>query len=439
MKQAHATASLLPSAKSAGGGTKPGDGQRLHVGVFSTSFPRWRGDQNGAFVRDLIDCLLAVGGFQFSVYCLADAGVPTLERHENLRIRRLRYFWPASWLRLGYGPGVPWNIRTSWIARLNVPFAVAAFTWTMAWRGRRFDVIHANWGVLGALAVLTRPLHGRPIIVTIHGTDLRTSNKLIRRPTEFAIRRATVVLTTSPDFRDWCAQLRGPTGSAESCVFTPNGVRLPVLEEVERDRSAGRAGQRQPFRIVTTGRLVAERNIDVLLRAVERLRSECDVQVTIVGDGPALPGLEELAKELELEAFVSFPGRVAVDQVTTFLRRADLYVSPTSIETFGTAVVEAAAHGLPVVTTRVGFPAELVVEGQAGYVVEARDLAALTEAIARIARLPDQGRAMGRAMRRRVEELGMGLVECSGRVGEVYRQCLMRQPSAVEGAGEPVR
>jgi glycosyltransferase involved in cell wall biosynthesis len=74
------------------------------------------------------------------------------------------------------------------------------------------------------------------------------------------------------------------------------------------------------------------------------------------------------------------------------------------VETFSNAALEAAACGLPVVTTDIGGARELVEEGHTGYVVAPHDADALAAALGRLLDDPLRGRAMGEAGRRRVLE-----------------------------------
>jgi len=91
--------------------------------------------------------------------------------------------------------------------------------------------------------------------------------------------------------------------------------------------------------------------------------------------------------------------------VAGYLYSADVYVSATTIENFGTAVVEAGAHALPVLTTSVGFPSELVVEGETGCLVPPGDEEALRSALFNLVQNAETLSHAGWKMRQRVEEM----------------------------------
>jgi glycosyltransferase involved in cell wall biosynthesis len=346
----------------------------------------------------------------------AAPGYPGREEAEGVHVRRVRYFWPASAQRLAHGHGIPWNLRESWCARLNVPAFMLAFAWAIQRGARRADVVHCHWGVLGAVAVALRPLHRRPVVVTSHGSDLSTGIAPIRWVSRWALRRADAVTTPSPDYVELCAQIRG---GAVDVHFTPHGVAPPGdWQAVCRMR--GEARRPGGPHLVSVGRLIRERRHAALVRAMVALRQQHpEATLTLVGDGPEAAALRALAGGLGLGDAVRLPGAVAPADVPQFLLEADLYVSPTTVETFGLAAVEAAAHGLPVVTTRVGFPPELV-GADGGWTVPPGDDEALQGALAEAAGDADERRRRAAAAFARVQAMGLTWTAAARKMIAVY-------------------
>ena len=393
----------------------------LRVCMLTTSYPRYAGDAAGNFVSALAEYLQAHRDCDVEVFApsTAERTTPDAEVLNGVRVRRLRYFWPKSFQRLAYGAGIPWNMRQSKLARASVPFFLSAYLLKLLTAAGRFDIVHAHWGILGALAVATRRVHRRPVVVTIHGSDLRTENKPIKALTRYAIARADAVVTPSTEFHRWCCALRPDDWS---CRFLANGVDMPARAALEQ--RFARPVNDSP-RLVTVGRLIAERRHDLLLRAfAEVLTRHPGAKLIVVGDGPQRAALEALTAELGISASVEMAGAVDHSAVGAHLLASDLYVSPTTIENFGTAVVEAAAHGLPAVTTRVGFPAELVVDGVTGKVVEPGDQQGMRDAILDMLADPQRLRRAGRAALARFEELALSWAACTERLVEIYRRCL---------------
>jgi len=118
--------------------------------------------------------------------------------------------------------------------------------------------------------------------------------------------------------------------------------------------------------------------------------------VLVVGGGPAEPRLRRLLPS------AVFLGQHRGEQLAEIFASLDVFVHGGCHETFGQAIQEAAASGLPVVAPAVGGPVDLVEDGATGYLVPPGDAGALTAATRRLAADPAARAAMGRAGRQRV-------------------------------------
>jgi glycosyltransferase involved in cell wall biosynthesis len=119
-------------------------------------------------------------------------------------------------------------------------------------------------------------------------------------------------------------------------------------------------------RIVTVGRCAAVKGYDCLLAAMAELRQR-DVELCVLGEGPLRPSLERKAAELKLSDQVRFVGYMA--NPYAWLSTADSYVSASRWETFGIAIAEAMACGLPVVATATDGARDLIRSMQTGILV----------------------------------------------------------------------
>ena len=392
----------------------------MRVCFLTTSYPRWPGDPSGDFIQELVNALAEHHKAEIVVIAPADVTAYHCGKKNNITIHRCRYFWPYRWQRLAYGDGIPWNLKHSFIAWLNIPFLLVAISFRMMIAARKADIIHANWGILGAAAAALRPLHRRPVVVMIHGTDLSSKNKLITSVTRWAIRHANAVITNSPENYAFVCQLRQ---DKENCWYINNGVQYPSDEELTELRKKHKK-QDGIINIVSAARLIPERRYDIVLRAFAKVHSQKgNIFLTIVGDGPDFEQLKSLAAELNLSGSIQFTGRVPHNEVFKYMASADVYVSATTVETHGSSIAEAAAYGLPIVVTRVGFPAELVVDGKTGFVVEPNDEFALAEAMIKLTQAAELRQKAGNDMRRRINELGLSWPVCAEKTIEVYRNC----------------
>jgi phosphatidylinositol alpha-1,6-mannosyltransferase len=135
--------------------------------------------------------------------------------------------------------------------------------------------------------------------------------------------------------------------------------------------------------ILTVCRLSEPRkNVDLVLRALARLRSDFGFHYTVVGDGDGKCGLTQLAAELGLADRVRFTGRLTDTELRSQYQAADLFVLPSSISTtsfegFGIVYLEANAMGVPTMALRAAGAAEAVDEGRSGFFVEKEDVASI--------------------------------------------------------------
>ena len=149
--------------------------------------------------------------------------------------------------------------------------------------------------------------------------------------------------------------------------------------------------------------LVQRKGIDVLLRAVARLGARgVRPQVWVAGSGPERGTLADLARDLGVADQVAFLGRR--DDGANLLAGCDVVVIPSRREGLGVAALEAMAAGCPVVASRVGGLADVVVDGRTGLLVPPDDDVALAAALARVLEDGEARDAWGRAGPERVGE-----------------------------------
>jgi glycosyltransferase involved in cell wall biosynthesis len=148
----------------------------------------------------------------------------------------------------------------------------------------------------------------------------------------------------------------------------------------------------------------AVKGTDVLLRAfAQAFAGRGDVVLEIGGGGPLEPSLRALAAELGIAGQTTFLGLLTRAQVREAMWRADAFVLPSHIETFGVVVIEAMATGLPVASTACGGPQDTVVPGETGLLVPPGDPAALAAAMRRLHAERGAWAARAGSIRRRAE------------------------------------
>lgn len=174
-------------------------------------------------------------------------------------------------------------------------------------------------------------------------------------------------------------------------------------------------------RFLYVGRVSREKNLELLMEAfmlVSEVRS--DAQLIIVGDGPYKSEMQ-----MKLTGFpVLFTGYLEGEELQSCYASANVFVFPSTTDTFGNVVLEAQASGLPVIVTDEGGPKELMINGETGLVVENVTRQGLANAIKFFLQEPEQRRIMGEAARVFTERGALAN-------GNAYHTILKSTPTAV--------
>ncbi len=134
----------------------------------------------------------------------------------------------------------------------------------------------------------------------------------------------------------------------------------------ERYLDLKKRANKRSLRLLYVGNLLELKGLTLLFEALKEMR-DIDYSLTIVGDGPDRKLFEEYTKRYNINAV--FVGRIPRKRLSKFYLTHDLFVFPSLHDSGGMAVLEAKAHGLPVVVTSFGGPKQFVDEND--YILEA--------------------------------------------------------------------
>ncbi|MFQ6029648.1 MAG: glycosyltransferase, partial [Dehalococcoidia bacterium] len=239
------------------------------------------------------------------------------------------------------------------------------------------DVIHAHVYFAGLPAALLGLFYRIPVIVTEHSSafPLRTLRKVRLAAARFALSRAHLVLPVS-EYLQSSIEFYGIRAKFR---VVPNVVETRLFHPATPHQSLQNSSQKK--RLLTVALLTSVKGIPCLLEAIYRLRQRRqDFVLDIVGDGPDRTEHEALSAKLGLDDVVHFHGLMPRCEVAEFMRRCDIFVLPSQLETFGVAAIEALASGKPVVASDVGGLRETVTE-EVGHLVAPGDVDALAAAL----------------------------------------------------------
>ncbi|MCC6264008.1 MAG: glycosyltransferase [Bryobacterales bacterium] len=292
----------------------------------------------------------------------------------------------------------------------------------MLLREARPHVLHAHLFHANLLARLTRLLCPVPVLLsTIHSLaeSGRDSSKVrlrdgLYRCTDWLSDR-TVSVSEAVSAR----HLESRAVTPRSALVIPNGVAPEPFANGEETRARVRRELElgDEFAWLAAGRLMWKKDHATMLSAMAQQPAGI---LLIAGEGPLE---KELRKQAEaLEARVRFLG--LREDIPYLMSACDGFVMSSVVEGLPMALIEAAMAGLPAVATDAGGVREVIRDGETGFVVPARDAAALGEAMRRLAGMPAEARGeMGEAARRNAVER-FSLSETAARWEALYRECL---------------
>ncbi|MFT3661627.1 MAG: glycosyltransferase family 4 protein [Gordonia sp. (in: high G+C Gram-positive bacteria)] len=298
----------------------------------------------------------------------------------------------------------------------------------------RPDVVHAHDWLVAHPAIALSDFFDVPLVATLHATEAgRHSgwvsghvNRQVHSVEWWLANSADALITCSSSMRDEVTELfgGGADGSSELAPVTVihNGIDLTAWSFAERPVDAG------PAELLFAGRLEYEKGIQDLLAALPAIRrSHPGTTLTVAGEGTQLDWLTGLTVKHRVKGAVRFAGRQDHDGLVTLMHRCAAIVLPSRYEPFGIIALEAAATGIPLVTSTAGGLGEAVIDGETGTTFPPADVAALTAAVRTT--LDDPAAAAARARRARAvltEEFTWPVI--ADRTAAVYGSATRRTP-----------
>jgi N-acetyl-alpha-D-glucosaminyl L-malate synthase BshA len=261
----------------------------------------------------------------------------------------------------------------------------------------KLDVLHVHYAIPHATtAWLAREMleaegHRLKVITTLHGTDITLVGQeaSFYAITKFSIERSDAVTAVSDYLRDETYRAFGCVGCDVRVI--PNFVRLEEYRPDPTKRWEGLApeGHRRIMHISNFREVKRVRDV---VRIFARIRRAMPATLVMVGDGPDRPDAEKEAEELGVQEDVRFLGRL--ESVATLLQGCEVFLLPSTSESFGLAALEAMACGAVVVATRTGGLPEVIDDGRSGILEPVGSVEAMGRRAVELLRDPERLDAM---------------------------------------------
>ena len=379
------------------------------------NFPRYDGDAAGSFLL-LLARALRDEGVNVNVVAPAAPDAPASEIVSDVPVERFRYA-PRKYETLAYGGNMAQLVKASWSAKLTLlGFLGAEFRLGSRRRAEHApDIIHAHWwfpsGMVGTwLARLT----GKPLVTTMHGTDVRLAKSVaFARPAfRHVLQHSAAVTAVSR----WLATEAGSLVSAPSAQIAPMPVNTSFFTP-----GSSRDGRKLLF----VGRLSTQKGVDYLLRALALMTTPASLD--IAGAGDERERLEGLAQQLGIGDRVRWLGVLPHQRLAELYRSAAAVVVPSLEEGLGLVAVEAQLCETPVVAADSGGLPDVVQHDRTGILVPPADAALLARALDDVLARPDHAATLGKAGR--LHALATFAPESvARRYAEIYRNAIASAP-----------
>ena len=257
------------------------------------------------------------------------------------------------------------------------------------------DLLHVHYAMpFAASAYLARELikpRSLGVVTTLHGTDITVVGvePAFFRVTQFTIQSSDRLTAVSRFLKERTEESFGITRPIEviynfvdPTVFTP------------RRRTSMRLAPPHTSVIMHASNFRPVKNISAVIKVFSEVRKQIPSKLVMVGDGPEKAGAEQLARELGVQRDVLFLGNQ--DCMEELLPLADVFLLPSSSESFGLVALEAMSAEVPVVASNLGGLPEVVEHGVTGFLHDPRSIDGFVSSVLRLLKSERLRRTMGR-------------------------------------------
>ena len=325
----------------------------------TNAYPDFDSSSRGIFIRKMAE-LLDAEGYEISVVTpKVYAKSRYYEKQNGIKVYRFPFF--AGNKLLIEHTKIPY-------LRMILYYITGFFLTTyVVWKHKSI-VIHAHWAIpTGLVGVWVGTLLRKPLIVTIHGSDLRMALEragLIRKLFTCVCKKATHLNCVSEVQKNQVEQLGI---MRETISVIPMSVDESFLEmgksrKIELDK--------HPSIVISNRNLLPIYNVSLLIRAIPIvMKEEPETKFLIAGDGSEKENLLRKVETLNLNASVQFLGRIPHKDMPKLLAQGDIYVSTSPYDGTSVSLLEALASGAFPVVTDIPANREWIVNGDNGFLV----------------------------------------------------------------------
>ncbi|WP_270088282.1 N-acetyl-alpha-D-glucosaminyl L-malate synthase BshA [Sphingobacterium sp. SYP-B4668] len=244
-------------------------------------------------------------------------------------------------------------------------------------RFENLDVLHVHYAIPHASAafmakqILATYGINIPVITTLHGTDITLvgKDKSFSPVVTFSINQSDGVTAVSENLR---SQTLEYFEISKDIKVIPNFIDLERFSNKDRSHFKKAIAPADERILIHTSNFRKVKKTDDVIRIFQKVNEKIPSKLLMVGDGPERRNAEELSRQLNVSHDVRFLGKQ--DAIEEILSVSDLFLMPSSSESFGLAALEAMACKVPVISTNTGGLPELNINAVTGFLSDIGDV-----------------------------------------------------------------
>ena len=242
---------------------------------------------------------------------------------------------------------------------------------------QKLDILHVHYAIPHASAAFSAQqiLKTRnidlPFITTLHGTDITLlgKDKSFQPVIEFAINQSDAVTAVSESLKEDTYQFFDIKKNIE---VIPNFIDPSLYRFAEDIELRAQFAEKDEVIITHISNFRKVKRVDDVIRIFEGVQQHLSAKLLMVGDGPELHQVKNLARKLGISDKVFFLGKSKrIEQITSI---SDVFLLPSETESFGLVALEAMASGVAVVSSNVGGLPEVNKDGVTGFLNDVGDI-----------------------------------------------------------------
>jgi len=261
-------------------------------------------------------------------------------------------------------------------------FGPILFWFNCFWAIKKYrpDVVHSQTIQMAVPCFFAKKILKIPYIVNCHGSDVYMPWRLKKIISRSVLKEANAVIALTKDMKKRIESFRI---NLKNIFIIPNGIESENFKDLSKvDFRNGIKINNSENVLLFVGTLKAVKGVEYLIQAMNVIREKKpNTKLLIAGEGEERARLEGLSKKMGLENYIYFLGRIDNKNIPKLMLSSDIFILPSLSEGLPVTILEALASGLPIVATRLEGVAEIIKDGQNGFLVDIKNPKQIAEKI----------------------------------------------------------